>query len=130
MLTFFGDLENYRIYIYLHLLLTWILCFFWDLIVRICVVCMLTCKKYVNLIKISVDNYSDFFSIITRGRDVSIINLFYIYYVYRTQKNYERIGVIALNFFLKKMKTLFNSVILSSNLQNFLQISTIFENVK
>lgn len=28
MLTFFGDLENYRIYIYLHLLLTWILCFF------------------------------------------------------------------------------------------------------
>lgn len=91
---------------------------------------MLTCKKNVNLIKISVDNYSDFFSIITRGRDVSIINLFYIYYVYRTQKNYERIGVIALNFFLKKMKTLFNSVILSSNLQNFLQISTIFENVK
>lgn len=56
MLIFFGDLENCCIYIYLYLLFIWILCFFWDLIVCICVVCMLICKKYVNLIKISVDN--------------------------------------------------------------------------
>lgn len=103
--------------------------FFLDLIVRICVVCMLTCKKYVNLIKISVDNMWFFFYYHTWTWCLYNKLILYSLCLQNTKKlRADRSH--CTKFFSLKKKTLFNSVILSSNLQNFLQISTIFESVK